>query len=93
MQEDIARNQRGERKMTYIPPVQKEGAAPDAPLLKAAAYIRVSTQEDMQMGSFEMQKSTSWMSSETIPVMSWHAFIVTKASAVRRFTTARNFSR
>ncbi len=56
MQEDIARNQRGERKMTYIPPVQKEGAAPDAPLLKAAAYIRVSTQEDMQMGSFEMQK-------------------------------------
>lgn len=56
LQAEIERNQRGERKMTYIPPAPKGVSAQGAPALRAAAYIRVSTQEEAQMGSFEIQK-------------------------------------
>ena len=54
MREEIARNQSGNG-VIVIPP-QKSAEAP-APFkkLRVAAYCRVSTQEEQQVGSFEMQ--------------------------------------
>lgn len=56
LQETLAKNKRGERKVTFIPPHQQEYTNENTPILRAAAYVRVSTQEEMQLGSFEMQK-------------------------------------
>lgn len=54
MREEIARNQGGSG-VVIIPPPKKEYSAEDAPKLRVAAYCRVSTQEEQQVGSFEMQ--------------------------------------
>ncbi|MEM1483563.1 recombinase family protein [Oscillospiraceae bacterium PP1C4] len=56
MQEAFDSNRRGERKVRYIPPVKQEETSDSAAPLRAAAYVRVSTQEEQQVGSFEMQK-------------------------------------
>lgn len=55
MQQEIARNQAGNG-VIIIPP-QKQTLAPAAkpPALRVAAYCRVSTQEEQQLGSFDMQ--------------------------------------
>lgn len=56
IRETIAKNRRGERKVTVIKPERKEYACQDASVkLRVAAYCRVSTQEEAQVGSFEMQ--------------------------------------
>lgn len=56
IRDTIAKNRRGERKVTVIEPEKKEYACQDASAkLRVAAYCRVSTQEDAQAGSFEMQ--------------------------------------
>lgn len=54
MREEIARNQGGSG-VVIIPPPKKEYSAEEAPKLRVAAYCRVSTQEEQQVGSFEMQ--------------------------------------
>ena len=54
MQEDIVRNQRGNG-VQIIPPVKKQHGAETPKKLRAAAYVRVSTQEEQQVGSFDMQ--------------------------------------
>ena len=54
MQEDIMRNQRGNG-VQIIPPVKKQYGAGTPKKLRAAAYVRVSTQEEQQVGSFDMQ--------------------------------------
>lgn len=56
IRDTIDKNRRGERKVTVIKPERKEYACQDtAAKLRVAAYCRVSTQEDAQAGSFEMQ--------------------------------------
>lgn len=55
IQETIAKNRSGERKGHVIMPQKKEYAYQDAPKVRVAAYCRVSTAEEAQEGSFEMQ--------------------------------------
>ena len=55
IQETIAQNRRGERKGRVIMPERKEYAFQEAPKVRVAAYCRVSTAEEAQVGSFEMQ--------------------------------------
>jgi len=55
IRETIAKNRRGERKGRVIMPEHKPYAFMDAPKVRVAAYCRVSTAEEAQAGSFEMQ--------------------------------------
>ena len=55
IQDTIARNRRGERKGRVIMPEKREYTYQDAPKVRVAAYCRVSTAEEAQVGSFEMQ--------------------------------------
>lgn len=55
IQDTIARNRRGERRGRVIMPEKKIYAYQDAPKVRVAAYCRVSTAEEAQVGSFEMQ--------------------------------------
>ena len=55
IQETVAQNRRGERKCRVIMPTRKPYAYQDAPKVRVAAYCRVSTQEEKQVGSFEAQ--------------------------------------
>ena len=51
----IAKNRSGERKVTVIMPEKKLYAYESSPQIRVAAYCRVSTAEEAQVGSFEMQ--------------------------------------
>lgn len=55
IQETIAKNRSGERKGHVIMPERKEYAYQESPKVRVAAYCRVSTAEEAQVGSFEMQ--------------------------------------
>ena len=55
IQNTIARNRSGERRGRVIMPERKEYVYQDAPKVRVAAYCRVSTAEEAQVGSFEMQ--------------------------------------
>ena len=55
IQETIAKNRSGERKGRVIMPERKEYAFQEATKVRVAAYCRVSTAEEAQVGSFEMQ--------------------------------------
>ena len=55
IKDTIARNRSGERKGRIIMPEKKVYAYQDAPKVRVAAYCRVSTAEEAQVGSFEMQ--------------------------------------
>ena len=55
IRETIAKNRRGERKVTVITPERKEYAFQEAVKVRVCAYCRVSTAEEAQVGSFEMQ--------------------------------------
>ena len=55
IQETIAKNRSGERKGRVIMPERKEYAFQEAAKVRVAAYCRVSTAEEAQVGSFEMQ--------------------------------------
>ncbi len=55
IQDTIAKNRRGERKGTVIMPNRKMYAFEEAKKVRVAAYCRVSTIEEAQVGSFEMQ--------------------------------------
>ena len=55
IQDTIAKNRRGERRGRVIMPEKKIYAYQDAPKVRVAAYCRVSTAEEAQVGSFEMQ--------------------------------------
>lgn len=54
MREEIALNQNGNG-VIIIPPPKKDLPLDEAQRLRVAAYCRVSTQEEEQLGSFEMQ--------------------------------------
>ena len=55
IRETIAKNRNGERKVTVILPEKKLYAYENAKKVRVAAYCRVSTAEEAQVGSFEMQ--------------------------------------
>ena len=55
IQDTIAKNRSGERKGTVIMPERKMYAYQEASKVRVAAYCRVSTAEEAQVGSFEMQ--------------------------------------
>ncbi len=55
MQEDIVRNQGNGGVKIIPPPPLPVGENGERPKLRVAAYCRVSTQEEEQLGSFEMQ--------------------------------------
>ena len=55
IQDTIAKNRSGERKGTVIMPERKMYAYQEAAKVRVAAYCRVSTAEEAQVGSFEMQ--------------------------------------
>lgn len=55
IRETIAKNRGGKRKVTVILPQKKIYSYKDAPKIRVAAYCRVSTAEEAQVGSFEMQ--------------------------------------
>ncbi|MFB0919318.1 MAG: recombinase family protein [Oscillospiraceae bacterium] len=55
IQDTIAKNRSGERKGRVIMPERKLYAYQEAPKVRVAAYCRVSTAEEAQVGSFEMQ--------------------------------------
>ena len=55
IQETIAKNRSGERKGHVIMPERKMYAFQEAPKVRVAAYCRVSTAEEAQVGSFEIQ--------------------------------------
>ena len=54
LHEEIAQN-KSSGGVVVIPPPQSETPAAERPKLRVAAYCRVSTQEEEQVGSFEMQ--------------------------------------
>ena len=54
MQDEISYNQRGNG-VIIIPPQKRWELAEEPPKLRVAAYCRVSTQEEKQVGSFDMQ--------------------------------------
>ena len=54
MQDEISYNQRGNG-VIIIPPQKRRELAEESPKLRVAAYCRVSTQEEQQVGSFDMQ--------------------------------------
>ena len=54
MQDEIAENQRSNG-VIVIPPKKLREAQQERPKLRVAAYCRVSTQEEEQVGSFDMQ--------------------------------------
>ncbi len=54
MREEIAQNQGGNG-VIIIPPKKQTGVPEEPPKLRVAAYCRVSTQEEQQVGSFDMQ--------------------------------------
>ena len=54
MHEEIAQNQGGSG-VIIIPPKKRMEISSKTPKLRVAAYCRVSTQEEQQVGSFEMQ--------------------------------------
>lgn len=54
MWEEIAQNQRSNG-VVIIPPKKQIEVPEEPPKLRVAAYCRVSTQEEQQIGSFEMQ--------------------------------------
>ena len=51
----ISKNRRGERKVKVILPDKKPYAYQESKRIRVAAYCRVSTAEEAQMNSFEMQ--------------------------------------
>ena len=53
MQDEISYNQRGNG--VIIPPQKRRELAEEPPKLRVAAYCRVSTQEEQQVGSFDIQ--------------------------------------
>ena len=55
IRETIAKNRTGERKVTVIMPAPKEGENAEDKKIRVAAYCRVSTDDDDQVGSFDMQ--------------------------------------
>ena len=55
IQDTIAKNRSGKRIGRVIMPEKKIYAYQDAPKVRVAAYCRVSTAEEAQVGSFEMQ--------------------------------------
>ena len=55
IRETIAKNRSGERKGTVIMPERKMYAYQESARVRVAAYCRVSTAEEAQVGSFEMQ--------------------------------------
>ena len=55
IRDTIAKNRNGERKGRVIMPEKKLYAYEEAPKVRVAAYCRVSTAEEAQVGSFEMQ--------------------------------------
>jgi len=55
IRDTIAKNRSGERKGRIIMPEKKRYAYEEAPKIRVAAYCRVSTAEEAQVGSFEMQ--------------------------------------
>lgn len=55
IRESIGKNRRGERRCRVIPPKKTMYAFQDAKKVRVAAYCRVSTQDEAQAGSFEMQ--------------------------------------
>ena len=52
MQDEISYNQRGNG-VIIIPPQKRRELAEEQPKLRVAAYCRVSTQEEQQVGSFD----------------------------------------
>ncbi len=54
MREEIAQDQRSNG-VVIIPPKKQIDVPEESPKLRVAAYCRVSTQEEQQIGSFEMQ--------------------------------------
>ena len=54
MQDEIAENQRSNG-VIVIPPKKLQEEQRERPKLRVAAYCRVSTQEEEQVGSFDMQ--------------------------------------
>ena len=54
MQDEISYNQRGNG-VIIIPPQKRRELAEEPPKLRVAAYCRVSTQEEQQVGSFDIQ--------------------------------------
>ena len=54
MHEEIVQNQAGSG-VIIIPPKKRLELSSETPKLRVAAYCRVSTQEEQQVGSFEMQ--------------------------------------
>ena len=54
MQDEISYNQRGNG-VIVIPPQKRREIAAEPPKLRVAAYCRVSTQEEQQIGSFDRQ--------------------------------------
>ena len=54
MQDEISYNQRGNG-VIIIPPQKRRELAEEPPKLRVAAYCRVSSQEEKQVGSFDMQ--------------------------------------
>ncbi len=55
IRDTIEQNRNGERKVTVIMPIKQDTADQSTKKLRVAAYCRVSTAEEAQVGSFEMQ--------------------------------------
>lgn len=79
MQDEISYNQRGNG--VIIPPQKRRELAEEPSKLRVAAYCRVSTQEEQQVGSFDMQIHHLPRGLRQIRNGSWLRFIKTRASA------------
>lgn len=92
MQDEISYNQRGNG-VIIIPPQKRRELAEEPPKLRVAAYCRVSTQEEQQVGSFDMQIHHSPRGLRQIRNGSWLRFIKMRVSARLPLKSASAFRR
>ena len=90
LHQEIAHN-RGGNGVIIIPPPKKESPLQDTKKLRVAAYCRVSTQEEQQLGSFEMQ--VSHYRKKAIPCGNWSKYIRMRGSAVLLSVNVLDFKR
>ena len=92
MQDEIAENQRSNG-VIVIPPKKLQEVQQELPKLRVAAYCRVSTQEEEQVGSFDMQVRHFTSGLKATPTGSWWKSIRTRASVPRPSKSALAFKK
>ena len=92
MQDEIAANQ-SSNGVIIIPPQKRHEIPAERPKLRVAAYCRVSTQEEQQVGSFDMQIHHLPSGLKVIRIGNWWKFIKTRESVPLLLKSGWGFKR